>query len=186
MTSIGMIAIALLCQQTAPLPALSSREVFSLVNELPAEFERKWEERFQAVTKDAQGDALSELRAARARGYIDYSYFHWRETGAAVPEPWTARRRAEAAVALDDVKGLDRREHRAFLDSWLRAEARARLASDGALKTGDNRWLRARFAVVEARVREPLVRRRLLYDAIATHIDDNGARGVPDLLTRFV
>jgi acetyl esterase/lipase len=89
-------------------------------------------------------------------------------------------------VDVNDASALDRPEHRAFLDAWLRAEARARLASDTALKTGDNRWLRARFAVVEARVREPLVRRRLLHDALAAHIDDNGARGVPELIDRYV
>src|SRR4051812_22171249 len=185
----SLAAWIVLCFQApvaAPAPALSGREVFALVTESPAAFERTWEQRFQAAAQDAQGDVLAELRAARARGYIDYAYFHWRETGQPVPGTWPARRRAEAAVDLDDVKALERREHRAFLEAWLRAEARARLASDPALKTGDNRWLRARFAVVEARVREPLVRRRLLHDAIATHIDEDGARGVPELIDRYV
>lgn len=185
----SLAVLAVLCFH-APIatqaPGLSGKDVFALVQESPASFERTWEQRFLAAAKDAQGDALAEVRAARARGYIDYAYFHWRETGQAVPVAWPARRRAEAAVDLDDVKALDRPEHRAFLDSWLRAEARARLASDAALKTGDNRWLRARFAVVEARVREPLVRRRLLHDTLATHIEEDGARGVPELIDRYV
>jgi len=184
----SLAVIAVLWFQTPAVqpPALSGRDVFALVNESPASFERTWEQRFQAAAKDAQGDALAEWRAARARGYIDYAYFHWRETGQAVPETWPARRRAEAAVDLNDVKALERREHLAFLDAWLRAEARARLASDAALKTGDNRWLRARFAVVEARVREPLVRQRLLHDVLAAHIDEDGARGVPEWIDRYV
>jgi acetyl esterase/lipase len=169
----------------AQAPALSVKDVFALVHEQPASFERIWEQRFEAAAQDARGESLDEIRAARARGYIDFTYFHWRETGQAVSETWPARRRAEAAVNVNDAVALDRPEHRAFLDAWLRAEARARLASEAALKTGDNRWLRARFAVVEARVREPVVRRRLLHGALAAHIDDNGARGVPELIDRY-
>ena len=76
---------------------------------------------------------------------------------------------------VNDAKALDRPEHRAFLDAWLRAEARALLASDAALQSGDNRWLRARFAVVESQVKEPLVRRRLLHASLTAHLEDNGA-----------
>src|SRR5262245_17069949 len=86
---------------TAQAPALSTREVFALVKESPASFERDWESRYQAAAAGATGDALAELRAARARGYIDYAYFHWRETGGAVPDPWPARRRAEADVNIN-------------------------------------------------------------------------------------
>jgi len=186
----AMLAVtAMLCLPSpisAQVPGFSTRDVFALVKESPESFERTWEQRFSLAAADARGDVLAELRAARARGYIDYAYFHWRETGGAVPETWRPRRRAEADVDVNDAGSLDRPEHHAFLDAWLRAEARARLASDAALKTGDNRWLRARFAVVEAGVREPLVRRRLLHDALATHIDDNGARGVPELIDRYV
>jgi acetyl esterase/lipase len=164
---------------------LSAKEMFALVKEPPASFEKVWERRFRDAAASARGDALADMRAVRARGYIDYAYFHWRETGESVPETWRPRRRAEAAVDVNDAKALERSEHRAFLDAWLRAGARARLASDAALQTGDNRWLRARFAVVEARVREPLVRRRLLRDALAAHIDDNGVRGVPELIDRY-
>jgi acetyl esterase/lipase len=166
-------------------PTLSVKDVFALVHEQPASFERIWEQRFEAATKDARGEGLDEVRAARARGYIDFAYFHWRETGQAVAETWASRRRAEAAVNVNDATALARPEHRAFLDAWLRAEARALLASEAALKTGDNRWLRARFAVVEARVRDPAVRRRLLHAALAAHIDDNGTRGIPELIDRY-
>ena len=169
----------------AQAPALSIKDVFALVHEPPTSFERIWEQRFDTAAKDARGETLDELRAARARGYIDFAYFHWRETGQALSETWVPRRRAEAAVDLNDAKALDRPEHRAFLDAWLRAEARTRLASEAALQTGDNRWLRARFAVVEARVHEPVVRRRLLQGALAAHIEDNGARGVSELIERY-
>ena len=169
----------------AQAPTLSVKDVFALVHEQPTSFERIWEQRFEAAAKDARGETLDELRAARARGYIDFAYFHWRETGQAVSETWRPRRRAEAYVDVNDAKALDRPEHRAFLEAWLRAEARTRLASEAPLQTGDNRWLRARFAVVEARVREPLVRRRLLHSALAAHIDDNGARGIPELIERY-
>ena len=185
----SLAVLACLCLSSAPAaaqaPALSVKDVFALVHEQPTSFERIWEQRFEAAAKDARGETLDEMRAARARGYIDFAYFHWRETGQAVSETWPARRRAEAAVDVNDAKALDRPEHRAFLDAWLRAEARARLASEAALQTGDNRWLRARFAVVEARVREPVVRRRLLHGALAAHIDDNGARGVSELIERY-
>jgi acetyl esterase len=183
-----LAALAVLCvagSAAAQAPALSTKEMFAQVKEPPASFERFWEGRFQAASKNLQGEALAEMRAARARGYVDYAYFHWRETGDAVPLTWRARRRAEAAVDVNDARALDRPEHSAFLGAWLRAEARARLASEAALQTGDNRWLRARFAVVETRVREPLVRRRLLKDALVAHIDDNGVRGVPELIDRY-
>jgi len=178
--------VGLLRPAAAQVPALSTRDVLALATEPPASFERTWEARVRTAGKGASGDALEEIRAARARGYIDYVYFRWRETGETTPGTWPARRRAVAAVDVNDAGALDRREHRAFLDAWLRAEARARLASDASLGTGDNRWLRARFAVVEAQVRDPLVRRRLLRDALALHIEDNGARGVPALIDRYV
>jgi acetyl esterase/lipase len=171
---------------SAQVPSLSTREMVALVREEPEAFARAWETRFDTVAKDAQGDALAEARAARARGYIDYAYFHWRETGRVVPASWPARARAEAAVDINDAQALPRAEHRAFLEAWLRAEARARVASDAGLMAGDNRWLRARFAAVESRVTSPAVRRKLLYDALAAHIDDNGVRGVPELLGRYV
>ena len=183
-----MLALCLLAPIAiqVPVPTLSTKDMFALVKESPASFERAWEQRFTVAAGEARGDALAELRAARARGYIDYAYFHWRETGDAVPDAWQPRRRAEAEVDVNDAGALDRPEHRAFLDAWLRAEARRRLASDAALKVGDNRWLRARFAVIESQVREPLVRRRLMRDALAAHIDDNGARGIPALIDRYV
>jgi acetyl esterase/lipase len=185
----SLAALALLCLSApvaAQVPTLSVKDVFALVREPPRTFEQIWEQRFEAAAKDARGEALEELRAARARGYIDFAYFHWRETGEAVAETWPSRRRAEAAIDVNDVKALERSEHRAFLDAWLRAEARARLASDAALRIGDNRWLRARFAVVEARVRERRVRRHLLHGALSSHIEDNGARGVSELIDRYV
>jgi hypothetical protein len=157
-TSLAAIAfLSFSAEASAQAPALSVKDVFALVREQPASFERSWEQRFEAAAKDARGDTLDEMRAARARGYIDFAYFHWRETGQAVSETWSARRRAEAAVNVNDATALDRPEHRAFLDAWLRAEARALLASEAALQTGDNRRLRARFAVVEARVRAPRI-----------------------------
>ena len=183
---LAVMAVAGLLQPTsAQGPSLSTRDVLALATESPAAFERTWEARVEAAGTDASGEARAERRAARARGYIDYTYFRWRETGETTPAAWPARRRAVAAVDVNDATALDRREHHAFLDAWLRAEARARLASDASLATGDNRWLRARFAVVEAQVREPLVRRRLLRDALTQHIDENGARGVPELIDRY-
>lgn len=145
----SLAVMASLCGSTpaaAQAPALSIKDVFALVHEPPTSFERIWEQRFDTAAKDARGETLDELRAARARGYIDFAYFHWRETGQALSETWVPRRRAEAAVDINDAQALDRAEHRAFLDAWLRAEARTRLASEAALQTGDNRWLRARFA----------------------------------------
>src|SRR6478752_4215896 len=125
----AMLAVtAMLCLPSplsAQVPGFSTRDVFALVKESPESFERTWEQRFSLAAADARGDALAELRAARARGYIDYAYFHWRETGGAVPETWRPRRRAEADVDVNDASSLDRPEHHAFLDAWLRAEARA-------------------------------------------------------------
>jgi len=129
----SMLAVmAMLCLPSpisTQVPGFSTRDVFALVKESPESFEQTWEQRFSLAAADARGDALAELRAARARGYIDYAYFHWRETGGTVPETWRPRRRAEADVDLNDARALDRPEHHAFLDAWLRAEARARPAT---------------------------------------------------------
>ena len=181
-----LAALSVAPPATTQAPSLSVKDVFALVREQPSSFERIWEQRFAAAAKNTSGDSLQELRAARARGYIDFAYFHWRETGEAVPTTWRARRSAEADVDVNDVQALDRPEQRAFLDAWLRAEARKRLTSEPALQTGDNRWLRARFAVVESQVKEPLVRRRLLHIALVAHLEDNGARGIPELIDRHI
>src|SRR5262245_61163712 len=96
-----LATLAMLCLAppvSAQAPGFSMRDVFALVRESPESFERTWEQRFSLAAADARGDALAELRAARARGYIDYAYFHWRETGGAVPDPWRPRQRAEADV----------------------------------------------------------------------------------------
>lgn len=72
---------------------LAAKDVFALANQPPVSFERAWEDRFDAAAKGVQGDALAEMRAARARRYIDYAFFHWRETGETALETWEARRR---------------------------------------------------------------------------------------------
>ena len=184
-----LIAVSVLCLASAagatpPTPDLSTRAVFELVSETPAAFAQSWNRRCaQARSRDRLERAA--FRAQCARGFIDYAYFHWRETGESVPDRWRPLDRAVARVERNNAALLERQEQREFLDSWLRYEARQLLATNPELQTGDNRWLRARFQVVEASIANTDVRRFLLSTALAQHIDENDARGVPQLIDRF-
>lgn len=180
----AVFCFAGLAHATPPAPDLSTRAVFELVNETPAAFAQSWNRLcVQAGSRDRTERAV--FRAQCARGFIDYAYFHWRETGQSVPDRWRPLDRAVARVDRNNVALLERPEQREFLDAWLRREARRLLAVSPDLQTGDNRWLRARFQVVETLVSNNDVRRFLLRTTIARHIDENDARGVPQLIDRF-
>lgn len=178
-----LVADAAKSEQLSP-DDLSVRSVFALVEQSPSQFTRQWNERYDRARR-VEGANISAIRAARARGFIDYAYFHWRETGEQVPSNWRSLRRAVSAVDINDAGLLELPEQRQFLESWLRHQARRALADNPALQRGDNVWLRARFHVVEAQVRDNEVQRFLLRSAIATHIDENTAVGVPELIDRY-
>ncbi|MFZ4604004.1 MAG: hypothetical protein ACOYM8_16280 [Caulobacterales bacterium] len=131
---------------------LSVRSAFALVEQSPSQFTRQWNDRYDQARR-VEGANISTIRAARARGFIDYAYFHWRETGEQVPADWRSLRHAVSAVDINDSSLLALPEQREFLESWLRHQARRALAENPALQRGDNVWLRARFHVVEAQVR---------------------------------
>lgn len=182
---IALIAcVADVAAATTPPADLSTRAVFALVNETPAAFAQAWNRRCaQARSRDRIERAAT--RAQCARGFIDYAYFHWRETGESAPDPWRSLDRAVSRVDVNNAALLERPEQREFLDAWLRHEARRLLATNPELQTGDNRWLRARFQVVESSIANNDVRRFLLRTTIAQHIEENDARGVPQLIDRF-
>lgn len=182
--ALSILGFAGLASATPLIPDLSTRAVFELVNEAPPSFAQTWNRRCAGGrSHDRTGRAM--FRAQCARGFIDYAYFHWRETGESVPDRWSPLDRAVARVDRNNAALLERQEQREFLDAWLRHEARRLLAVNPELQTGDNRWLRARFQVVETSVTNNDVRRFLLRTAIAQHIDENDARGVPELIDRF-
>lgn len=170
--------------EQGPDDVLSTASVFLLVELSPSQFAREWNLRYNKARK-AEGANNAALIAAKARGFIDYAYFHWRETGEQVPAHWGPLRRAVSAVDINDARLLDLAEQREFLESWLRHQARRALADVTALQHGDNVWLRARFHVVESQVHNNAVRRFLLRSAIAAHIDENSAVGVPELIDRY-
>lgn len=177
-----LTAAPALSEQPGP-DDLSVQSAFALAERQPSQFARQWRNRYDRArrAKDANPSAL---KAAYARGLIDYAYFHWRETGEQTPANWHPLQSATGAIAINDPQLIELPEHREFLASWLRHQARQAL-SEPALQRGDNVWLRARFQVVEAQVQNNDVRRFLLREALATHLEENSAIGLPALIDRF-
>lgn len=181
-----LAALLLVCSppaeaQKAP-PDFSIHAILALINESPRAFTRTWEGRYRAAGRQGRTPALS---AEYARGFIDYAYFHWRETGRQLPARWRPLERAVGRIDINDPALLALPEQQGFLQSWLRHRARQALRDRTDLQIGDNRWLRARFFVAETQVSNNEVRRFLLRAALADHIEENTAVGVPELINRF-
>lgn len=169
-----------------PVDRLDRSAAMSLIPLAPAEFEEEWNARLAAALQVAtEPFERAALKARWAQGYLDYEYFRWRDGGHLASIDWQARTAAIDAVDRNDPALLALPPHRAFLNAWVRAEARRLLRSDPARRVGNVVWLNAAFEVVERNVSNPTVRDAVLGQELLTFIDENGAKGVQLLLERF-
>lgn len=169
----GLMALMLITALPAQAQeGLSRRDMVGLSALAPEDFITQWTTRYEAVAKNPE--VQREAMWLRAAGIVDYPYFHWRETGETVPEDWTPRQAVLKGMRLDDASLLEAPAFKQFLDAWLHDRGGVAVKT----LTGDNRWLRARFALIEAQPAAPEIRLYLLKTVLAAHIDENGARGI--------
>lgn len=168
--------MALMVMTALPVQAqerLSRREMVGLSTLAPDDFIAQWTTQYEAAA--ASGPQLqNEAKWLRDAGIMDYPYFHWRETGEVVPEGWAPRQDILKRLRLDDASLLESAAFKQFLEAWLHDRGGVAVKS----LTGDNRWLRARFALIEAQSAAPEIRLYLLKTTLSAHIDENGARGI--------
>lgn len=185
----GFLAFVLLSAPAVsaqPSDPLGRGAAVALITLEPAGFERTWDERRTAAAPTATDlPERAALTARWAQGYLDYEYFRWRDTGQVAPTDWPARTKAVEAVDRNDPALLALPAHRAFLETWIRAEVRRLLRSDPGRRVGNVVWLNTAFEVVERDVPNPAVRDALLSQTLLTFIDENGAKGVQPLIERF-
>jgi len=146
-------------------------------------------ERLSAIAAEVSSDFLARERARIAYrwalGQVMFPFMHWRETDAPalVPERTPVARLEDVPVEAPEWSGLP--EYESFLGAYLHEQARARIAADPALQTGDNRWLRAELAAARD-LRTPSLRLAQANRLMEAHVADNGAKGIeaiwPDYL----
>jgi hypothetical protein len=73
-----------------------------------------------------------------------------------------------------------------LLDALLHARARERLDSAAELRTGDNRWLRAKLDVLSSEIADPRLRLREATRLVAKHVEDNGSKTIEPILERWM
>lgn len=169
-----------------PADPLGRGAAVSLISLAPDDFERVWNERRTAAAPTATDPLeLAALTARWAQGYLDYEYFRWRDTGRVIPADWPARTTAIAAVDRNAPALFALPVHRAYIETWLRAEVRRLLRSDPGRRVGNVVWLNTAFEVVEQNIQNPAVRDALLGQTLLTFIEENGAKGVQPLIERF-
>ncbi len=187
---LGLLAIAAspASASDAPPPSgLSQQAMIAMVTLPPAAFVAQWNAR-RAAAEAARGTDHArdnDIRWQWAAGLIDYPYFHQRETGRAVPAHWAPRQQALAQIGFRDGTALDSPAYRQLLDAWLHDRAGSLLSHKATLKTGDNRWLRARFMAILAQPADQRIRLHLMRQVLVTHVDDNGARHIEPQLRAF-
>jgi len=126
------------------------------------------------------------LRFRWAQGRVMFPFFHWRETNeeSIVPDP--ALPGILKSLPIEDPRWWGLREHQDLLDAHLHARARERLESVPELRKGDNRWLRAKLAVLPSEVASSPLRLRETTRLIAKHVEDDGSKGIDPILERWM
>jgi acetyl esterase/lipase len=126
------------------------------------------------------------LRFRRVQGRVMFPFFHWRETAeeSIVPDPEVPG--LLKSVPIEDPRWWSLGEHQELLDALLHARARERLDSAAELRTGDNRWLRAKLDVLSSEVADPRLRLREATRLVAKHVEDNGSKTIEPILERWM
>lgn len=181
---------------TQPITAdtdLSMRGMIRLVHEEPKAFAKQWEARRQLQLQQLDPSLNPEQKAEQQRnidwqwaaGLINYPYFRHRETGKSVPATWSARLTAIRALPFNEPQFLGKENFDALIQAWLHDQAGSLLKSEPSLKTGDNRWLRANFAVLEKGIQNKQVKAYFMGKLLAEHTDDNGAKNILPQIEQF-
>lgn len=176
-------------------PALNTGALLRLVPLPSVEFTAAWDSLRrvdEAVSGAASraGPEVASTDALRTRylwamGRVLYPYFHWRETDAAAVEPDPALDSIIRALPLELAAAESLGEYRQFLGAYIHERARTRIATEPSLRRGDNRWLRAELSVVEEELRSPALRLAEADRLLASHIEENGGKGLDDTFERY-
>jgi acetyl esterase/lipase len=112
-----------------------------------------------------------------ALGQVLFPFIHWRETDVPklTPDGSPATRLGDVPVEAPEWSALS--EYQAFIAAYLHEQARIKMASDPALRTGDNRWLRAELAAA-LELKTPSLRLEQASRVVETHVTDDGARDI--------
>jgi len=92
-----------------------------------------------------------------------------------ISETWPPRLAAIKSIHFDDAQALSSPHYIGLIEAWLHDRGLESFKNKE-FKTGDNRWLRAKFKLINAQVRNPEVKRFFLHRILAEHIDENGAK----------
>jgi acetyl esterase/lipase len=127
----------------------------------------------------------ARLRFRWAQGRILYPFFHWRESDevAIVPDPNVPG--IVKDLRIEDPQWWSLPEQQEVLGAYIHTLARDRLQTVPALRTGDNRWLRAELDVVASQLADPKLRLREATRLITAHVDDNGSKGIEPVLAQW-
>jgi acetyl esterase/lipase len=175
---------------------LSLPGMMQLVREKPDQFVAKWNAR-----RKIQDDQLASLPASEAKekekqriqwewasGFINYPYFHQRETGEPVIPDWTPKKTAILSIPFNDADKLQSAQYLDLIQAWLHDQGGQIIKTEAEFKQGDNRWLRAYFVLIERTISNREVKRILMTRLLKEHIDENGAKNTGpqiDALERF-
>nr|WP_314858351.1 alpha/beta hydrolase [uncultured Undibacterium sp.] len=88
---------------------------------------------------------------------------------------WVPRIAAIKSINFDNTQSLSSANYIGLVDAWLH-DGRLETLKEKEYTTGDNRWLCAKFKLINAKVHNTEVRRFFLHRILAEQIDENGAR----------
>ena len=172
-------------------PALTMQAFLRMVGLAEAEFVPAWdalraidEEHLHRRTPHVTKIDLARIAYPWARGRIQYPYFHWHTTGADAAAG-DAFDPAIAGLELEAPDLLDLDEYRSFLDAFVHERARSALRKEASLRTGDNRWTRAKYDIVMSTFHDRRVRDFLLHSIVSKHVSENGTRNLEEIVQRF-
>jgi acetyl esterase/lipase len=147
------------------------------------------DERLSAIAGSVNAGFVARERARTAyqwaTGQVLFPFMHWRETDvpARVPEGRPATRLGDVPVEAPEWTALP--EYQAFLSAYLHEDARIRMASDPALRAGDNRWLRAELAASRD-LKMPSMRLEQASRLVESHVTDDGVKGIEAIWTDYL
>jgi acetyl esterase len=177
--------------------AMATQRFAALWTATPTQFRRTWDSSFVAdkralVAMQARLPAeIVERESARLGfrhlwGRTTWPFFHWRETNVQDISEDGDVARLMRATAIHDARWWSLPEHGELVAALVHERGRRLMASDRTLRQGDVRWLRAEFAAARALFRDVALQRHVTTRLIIAHLDDNDARGIDSVRTRWL